>query len=290
MTIGILHPGEMGSAVGAAARAAGARVLWASEGRSPQSRNRAIASGIEDVFALATLVAQSDVILSICPPDAALEVARSVAARAFAGLYIDANAVSPATARNIAALIERAGGTFVDGGIIGPPPVKPGVARLYLSGREAARAAALFALSPLEAIALDGPIGAASALKMAYASWTKASAALLITVRALAISEGIEADLLAEWERSIPGLAARSEAAASANARKAWRFVGEMEEIANTFADAGLPDGFPLAAREIYQRLERYKDASNAPSLAEVAGAIINARRALAPSNTPASP
>ncbi len=225
-------------------------------------------------MALANLVAQSDVILSICPPDAALDVAREVAARAFAGLYIDANAVSPATARHIGATIERAGGSFVDGGIIGPPPAKPGLARLYLSGHEAARAAALFAGGPLEAIVLEAPVAAASALKMAYSAWTKGSAALLIAVRALAIAEGIEADLLAEWERSIPGLAARSEAAASANARKAWRFVGEMTEIADTFLGAGLPDGFPLAAREVYQRLERYKDASHAPSLAEVAGAM----------------
>ena len=109
-------------------------------------------------------------------------------------------------------------------------------------------------------------------------------------LRALAILEGIEADLLTEWERSIPVLAARSEAAAVANARKAWRFVGEMEEIASTFAGAGLPDGFALAAREIYQRLERFKDASNAPSLAEVVGTIINAKRAPALLNTPAVP
>jgi 3-hydroxyisobutyrate dehydrogenase-like beta-hydroxyacid dehydrogenase len=270
----------MGSAVGVAARAAGAHVIWASERRSPQSRKRASESGIEEVGALAVLVAESDVILSICPPDAALEVARSVAELGFAGLYLDANAVSPGTARNMATAIERTGATFVDGGIIGPPPAKNGTSRLYLSGREAARAAALFAASPLEAITLDSPVGAASALKMAYASWTKGSAALLIAVRALAILEGIEADLLTEWERSIPGLAARSEAAAGANARKAWRFVGEMEEIASTFAGAGLPDGFALAAREIYQRLERFKDASNAPSLAEVVGTIINAKRA----------
>jgi len=204
--IGFLHPGEMGSAVGAAARAAGARVVWASEGRSPDTRSRAVAAEFEDVGTLAALVAQSDFILSICPPDAAVEVARSAAARRFAGVYIDANAVSPATARTIAAIIEGAGGRFVDGGIIGPPPAKRGKSRLYLSGREAALVAALFDASALEAIAMDGTVGAASALKMTYAAWTKGSAELLIAVRALAIGEGIEADLLAEWERSIPEL------------------------------------------------------------------------------------
>ena len=273
-TIGLLHPGEMGSAVGAAAQAAGARVVWASEGRSPATRSRAVAAELEDVGTLASLVEQSDFIFSICPPDAAIEVARSVAAQRFAGVYIDANAVSPATARIIADAIEGAGGGFVDGGIIGPPSVKRGVARLYLSGQEAARVAALFDASPLDVIAMDGPVGAASALKMAYAAWTKGSAALLIAVRALAIAEGIEADLLAEWKRSIPELPARSEAAVTNNARKAWRFVGEMEEIADTFMGAGLPDGFPLAAREVYDRLEKYKDAPVPPSLAEVASAI----------------
>jgi 3-hydroxyisobutyrate dehydrogenase-like beta-hydroxyacid dehydrogenase len=287
-TVALLHPGEMGSAVGAAARARGAHVIWASEGRSTPTANRAVASGIEDVGTLAALIAQANVIVSVCPPAAAFEMARSVAARRFPGMYLDANAVSPATAREIAATIESAGGTFVDGGIIGPPPTKRGMARLYLSGREAARAAALFDGSPLEAIALNAPAGAASALKMAHASWTKGSAALLIAVRALALAEGIEADLLAEWQRSIPDLASRSDEAVRRNARKAWRFVGEMDEIAETFAAAGLPDGFPLAAREIYQRLEAFKDSSQPPSFAE-AVRIIRACAPPAPSNSSAA-
>jgi 3-hydroxyisobutyrate dehydrogenase-like beta-hydroxyacid dehydrogenase len=265
----------MGSVVGAAARVAGARVLWTSEGRSSRSHERARSAGLEDVGTLAALVARSDVILSVCPPDAAFEMAGTVESLGFKGLYIDANAVSPATARGIAGTVERAGATFVDGGIIGPPPAKRGDARLYLSGGGAARAADLFTGSPMEAIALDAPVGAASALKMAFASWTKTSAALLIAVRALAQSEGIEAALLAEWQRSIPDLPARSEKAVSGNARKAWRFVGEMEEIAATFADAGLPTGFSLAAREIYQRLEQYKDAPATPSVADAANAIL---------------
>jgi 3-hydroxyisobutyrate dehydrogenase-like beta-hydroxyacid dehydrogenase len=265
----------MGSVVGAAALAGGARVLWASEGRRSRSHERARSAGLEDAGTLAALVARSDVILSVCPPHAAFEMASTVESLGFKGLYIDANATSPATARGIAGTVERAGATFVDGGIIGPPPTKRGDARLYLSGGGAARAADLFSDSPLEAIALDAPVGAASALKMAYASWTKTSAALLIAVRSLAQSEGIEAALLSEWERSLPDLPARSEKAVSGNARKAWRFVGEMEEIAATFADAGLPTGFSLAAREIYQRLEQYKDAPATPSVADAASAIL---------------
>ena len=265
----------MGSAVGAAALAAGSRVLWASEGRSGQTCQRAIAAGLEDAGTLGSLAQQSDVIVSVCPPHAALDTANAVAGLAFQGVYIDANATAPATTRAIAEIIQTKNCKFIDGGIIGPPPKKRGDARLYLSGAGAAEAAGLFTQGALEAIPLDAPVGAASALKMAYAFWTKTSAALLIAVRALAESEGIESALLAEWQKSQPDLPARSAAAISGNARKAWRFIGEMEEIAATFADAGLPTGFSLAAREIYQRLEQYKDASAPPSVTQAASALL---------------
>lgn len=269
-TIGILHPGDMGSVVGACAVAAGARVLWASEGRSAGSRERAAAAGLEDARTVAAVVAASDVIVSVCPPHAAIDVARDVAGRRFAGLFVDANAVAPGTAREIGAIVEAGRATFVDGGLIGPPPRNAGSTRLYLSGREAKRAAALFESSALEAIAIgDGP-GAASALKMTYAAYTKGSSALLMAIRALAASEGVDDALLAEWRRSQPDLPKRSEAAARDNARKAWRFVGEMEEIAATFAAAGLPGGFHEAAAVIYSRLADYKDAAAPPSMADL--------------------
>lgn len=276
--VGLLHPGEMGSVVGAAARAGGARVLWVSEGRGARTRERALAAGLEDALTLAALAARSDVIVSVCPPHAATEVARSVAARGFAGIYVDGNAVAPATAREIARVVEAGGAAFVDGGIVGPPPRMPGTTRLYLAGQAAPRVAALFASGPFEAIPLDAPPGAASALKMAYASWTKGTSALLMAIRALALAEGVDQALLAEWERSLPDLPARSEAAVGGNARKAWRFVGEMEEIAATFTGAGLPDGFHRAAAEIYRRLAGYKDTAAPPSVAEVAETLVKAR------------
>jgi len=269
-TIGILHPGDMGSVVGACAVAADARVLWAAEGRSPGSRERAAVAGLEDAGTVAALVRASDVVLSVCPPHAALDLARDVARLGFGGLFIDANAVAPATGREIGAVVETAGATFVDGGLIGPPPRSAGSTRLYLSGREAKRAAALFEGSALEAIAIGDGAGAASALKMAYAAYTKGSSALLMAIRALAATEGVDDVLLAEWRRSQPELPKRSEAAARDNARKAWRFVGEMEEIAATFEAAGLPGGFHQAAAVIYDRLAGYKDASTPPAMADV--------------------
>lgn len=258
--VGVLHPGAMGASVAAAVRrstADGAArvVLWCSDGRSDATRERADAAGCLEADDLADLVERCGTIVSVCPPGEALAVADGVAALGFAGLYVDANAVSPATARAIADRFEH----VVDGGIIGPPAHTAGTTRLYLSGERAAEAAALWADSPLEARVVDGPVGAASALKMAYATWTKASSAMLLAVRALARAEGVEEALLAEWEISQPGTDRRSEATARATAPKAWRFDGEMVEIAETFESAGLPPGFGDAAREVYARLAGFR-------------------------------
>ena len=278
-TIGLLNPGEMGSMVGAAVRSAGSRVLWAGEGRSAATRKRASEAGLEDAGSVSALVSASDVILSVCPPAAAVDVAAQVAKLRFAGTYVDGNAIAPATAREIGGIIEKGGATFVDGGIIGPPPVKPGTTRFYVSGTSAERIAALLTAGPLQAIVVPGGPGAASTVKMAYASWTKGSAALLLTVCALASAEGVGDALVREWKISQPDLSARAEGAARSNAKKAWRFVGEMEEIAATFAAAGLPDAFHQGAAEIYRRLEVYKDGP-APSFADVLRALTPRRPA----------
>jgi 3-hydroxyisobutyrate dehydrogenase-like beta-hydroxyacid dehydrogenase len=268
-TVGLLNPGEMGSMVGAAVRSGGARVLWAGDGRSGATRKRASDAGLEDAGSVASVVAASDVILSVCPPHAAVDVATQVAALRFGGVFVDGNAVSPATAREIGGIVEKGGATFVDGGIIGPPPVKPGTTRFYVSGAGAERISRLLTAGALEAPIVPGGPGAASALKMAYASWTKGSSALLLAVCALASAEGVEDSLVREWKISQPDLSAKAEGSAKSNAKKAWRFVGEMEEIAATFAAAGLPDGFHEAAAEIYRRMAVYKDGPT-PSLADV--------------------
>jgi 3-hydroxyisobutyrate dehydrogenase-like beta-hydroxyacid dehydrogenase len=248
MTVGLLHPGEMGSAVGATLAARGETVIWASAGRSAATAERAQIAGLEDVGSVEELCRRSDVIISVCPPHAAAEVAE--AAQGFPGIYIDANAVAPATARSIEELVGRC----VDGGIIGPPPAEQGTTRLYLSGREAGLVADLFAETTVDARVVSAEVGAASAVKMAFAGWTKGSAALLLAIRALARVEGVEETLLDEWRLSLPQLEDRSVAAARSAQKKGWRWIGEMDEIAQTFASAGLPDGFHRAAAEIYRR------------------------------------
>lgn len=238
----------MGSAVGAVLRSRGHEVLWASEGRSADTAERAAEAGLEDACSVSELARRSDVVLSICPPHAALEVAGSLVG--FDGIYVDANAISPETAREVASRVPR----YVDGGIIGGPPREPGDTRLYLSGEDATTVAELFEGSALEPVVLSGPVGTASAMKMVYAAWTKGSAALLLAVRATARAEGIEDALLQEWADSIPGLEERSLRAARSAEKKGWRWVGEMEEIAATFAAAGEPDGFHKAAAEVFRR------------------------------------
>ena len=252
-TVGLLHPGAMGVTVGAACRAA---VVWAAAGRSPATRDRAAAAGLTDVGDLAAVVDRSDVIVSVCPPEAALDVADQVARCGFAGLYVDANAIAPTTARTIGTRFDR----FVDGGIIGPPALRPGTTRLYLAGDAADDVAALWSGSPLDARVLDGAAGAASALKLAYAAWTKVSSALLLEVRA----EGVEAALLAEWALSQPGTEDRAATTARAVAPKAWRFAGEMREIAAALDAVGLPDAFGIAAADLYDRLADLRDEPDA--------------------------
>jgi len=260
--VGMVHPGEMGASVAGALVAQGVRVIWASEGRSEHSHRRAQAAGLEDAGSLEQLANAADIIVCVGPPDQAATVARAAASASFHGLYVDANAVAPATAQGIQAIVEAGGASFVDGDLIGGPTRVGGSTRLYLSGPEAARVAALFVDSDLvEVVVLGRDTTTASALKMCYAAWTKTSAALLLAVRSAAQAMGVEAALLAEWERSQPDLAARMEVAERA-VPKAWRFAGEMHEIARAFTDADAAGaGFADAAAKVFESLAEFKDA-----------------------------
>jgi len=258
--IGVLHPGEMGAAVGRCLTGRGHTVLWASAGRGPDTAARAAAAGLTDVGTVKAMAGQAEVIMSVCPPLAAMDVARAVAG--FGGLYVDANAVAPAMAQAIGQVITGGGGRYADGGIIGLPPVTAGGTRLYLSGPHAAAVAELFAGTALDARVIGGPATAASAVKMAYGGWTKGSAALLLAVRALARAEGVEDTLLAEWALSQPSLPDRSRGSARSATLKGWRWVAEMEEISASLAAAGLPGGFHQAAAEIFRRTPRASAAS----------------------------
>jgi 3-hydroxyisobutyrate dehydrogenase-like beta-hydroxyacid dehydrogenase len=281
IVIGLLHPGEMGAAVGGCLTGAGHQVLWASEGRAADTATRAREAGLSDVCTARRVAAEADVILSVCPPHAALDVAWAV--HGFTGLYVDANAIAPGTAREVAQLIRDSGGRYVDGGIIGGPPVTAGAARLYLSGADAPQIQDLFAGTFLDARIVAGPETAASAVKMAYAAWTKGSSALLLAARALARAEGVDDTLQAEWELSQPQLSGQVTRAAKAAVTKGWRWVGEMEEIAAAMAGAGVPDGFHQAAAEVYRRSPRRPADSGSGSGSEAIEAVLAALTGIAP-------
>lgn len=273
----LLHPGAMGESIGRALVDQGYPVAWVGEGRSPATRMRAERAELHEVSSLAAGVAPADVVVSVCPPAAAADVATSVGRLGFRGIYLDANAVSPDTARRMGSNLAACGATFVDGGIVGPPANRVGTTRLYLSGSDSESVADLFDGSLVEVRVVGEQPGAASAVKMCFAAWTKGTTALLLAIRALADSEGVTDNLLDEWATSIPELVERSERVARSGL-KAWRFAPEMEEIAASFESVGLPAGFHEGAAEIYRRMAGLKDSSPSPTLPEVIGLLLGGR------------
>jgi 3-hydroxyisobutyrate dehydrogenase-like beta-hydroxyacid dehydrogenase len=222
----------MGAAVG---NAANADVVWASEGRSLATAERA--ASLTDVGSVAELVRSSDVVLSICPPAIAEETAEQVFGLGFDGIYVEANAVSPERMRRIA----RLGPRIVDGSIVAARGIN-----LYLAGEEAEQVAALFDGSEVSAIPLGDRIGAASALKMAFGGWNKIGIALTAQAHAIAKAYGVEDSLEAE---GVP--ADRLQWVAD----RAWRWAPEMEEIADICGELGLNDGIPRGAASFYREL-----------------------------------
>jgi hypothetical protein len=230
--VGLLFPGDMGAAVGNAVRG---EVLWASVGRSEATRRRAAA--FTDVGWVSELVRSSDIVLSICPPAIAEEVAEQVFAEGLDGVYVEANAISPERMRRIAQLGPR----VVDGSIIAAKGIN-----LYLAGDEAPQVAELFADGDVTAIPLEGPVGAASALKMAFGGWNKIGIALTAQAHAIADAykvteqleaEGVPADRL-QWV-----------------ADRAWRWGPEMEEIADLCRELGFSEAIPRGAASFYRDL-----------------------------------
>ncbi|MCU1335967.1 MAG: NAD(P)-dependent oxidoreductase [Bryobacterales bacterium] len=266
--IGILHPGEMGSVVAATVRNSGYEVCWASEGRSQRTRARAENAGLIDAGSLANLCDTCRVIISVCPPEFAADLAEQVLGRGFRGIYLDANAISPAHKQQIGARMQAGGVRFVDGGIIGLPPKSRGQTWLYLSGEHADSVACCFQAGPIEVEVIGTEVGKASALKMCFAAQSKGSIALLIAVMGAAEHLGVLEDLRRQWTRGGPALD-KSEGHVLRSAPKAWRYVPEMHEIAATFEAAGMPPEFHQAASEIFDMLREFKNTDPA-SIEEV--------------------
>jgi len=243
----------MGSALGARLRVGGARVLVALDGRSERTRRLAAEAALEDVGALEGLVAEADVVLSVVPPGAAVEVAAAIgaAARGATAVVADLNAIAPVTAERVADALGAAGLEPVDGSISGPPPHEPGTTRIYLSGPRASEVAAL-PFGGVERVVVGEAIGLASAVKMCTASVYKGRVALLAQALRAAHRYGVVDHVVDDLAGT--GLVNRDRVGGTLGkaSAKAWRYVPEMEEIAATQAGAGLTPSLFLAVATVY--------------------------------------
>ncbi len=243
-TVAIMAPGDMGHSVGAVLKAKGLRVVTCLAGRSARTRALAAKAGIEDLGDDAALLRAADALLSILVPAQAEALAQRIAAATRATgsdlLYVDCNAVAPETARRIGGVVEEAGARFVDAGIIGPPP-KPdaGGTRIYASGAASGEFAQLRDYG-LDVRVVSGRAGDASAVKMCYAALTKGTTAIMTELKIAAERLGVSDALAAELALSQAAMLERMQQSVPAMVPKAHRWVGEMEEIAKTFEDAGL--------------------------------------------------
>jgi 3-hydroxyisobutyrate dehydrogenase-like beta-hydroxyacid dehydrogenase len=251
--VGIAHPGGMGASLGAALKAVAGQVIWAEHGRSDATAKRAELADLVAVPDLASLARRCDLVISICPPHAALEVAREVAAASDHCRYLDANAVSPDTVRQIGALF--GGDRVTDGAVIGPPGWQRGDTVLWLSGPDAGAVAALFDDSPFIARVLGSELGAASALKVCFALQSKAIPAIWLEIAEAARRFGVQDALRGELARDGVDLDAAVAAITRRSSAKAWRWAGEMDEAGAAVAALGLPDGFSRAAAQLYRAL-----------------------------------
>jgi hypothetical protein len=262
-TVGILHPGRMGASIGAALRPHVADVLWVETGRSYQTTKRAEWADLVAVRTMTDLVTRCSVVVSVCPPDAALDVARSVADAGGVDMYLDANATAPATMVAIAGLLGA--DHVVDGGIIGPPAWKPGTTVLHLAGSRAREAAALFEPTPIEPRVVGTNVGQASAVKACFSMHTKALPTLWAVIAAVADHFGVRDAVRDELTRDDIDLNALLDDIAQRATSKAWRWEGEMLEAALAVAEAGLPDGMSRSAAEVYRRVAVAVDRDSVP-------------------------
>lgn len=259
-TVAILSPGEMGGGVGAALARHGHGILTCLAGRSAQTKARAERLGFRLCEDLDSLVAGADIVLSILPPEAARATAEEVAAAmrrtGEAPPYAELNAIAPDTSRAIGGLFRGTGAEYIDGGIIGLPPAegrKP--TRIYVSGN-AAPALDAFDGKDMTIHQCGPEIGRASSVKMCYASISKGTNTLHTAAMTAADSLGVGDILRAEIADSVPAVYERMQANVPRLPADSGRWIGEMEEIAKTYAAAGLPPGFHLAAAEIFRLLD----------------------------------
>ncbi len=276
LNIGFIHPGTMGISLAASAQATGHAAYWVSTNRSQETRQRAEKYGLVPTTSIDALCEKCSIIISVCPPHAAMDVAREVLDASFSGIYADVNAIAPEKTKAMSELMASTEIDFVDGGIVGGPAWHPDSTWLYLSGKCSNEVAECFIKGPLETHVIDDEIGKASAVKMSFAAYTKGTTALLCAILATADELGVRDELELQWSRNGSDFAQKAQDRMRNVTAKAWRFTGEMEEIAETFNSVGLPPGFHRASQDIYERISDFKGANPKPSVEEVLAALKN--------------
>jgi 3-hydroxyisobutyrate dehydrogenase-like beta-hydroxyacid dehydrogenase len=255
-TVGLLSPGDMGHVVGQVLLRHGMPVVTCLQGRSERTRMLSRQAGISEVPTYEQLVRDTDMLLSILVPEQAMNTAHLVAdalrKTGTTTVYVDCNAVSPRTVRAMSEVITAVGSRFVDAGIIGSPPRKEGTTRFYASGPDVEVFAELGRYG-LDVRPLGLEIGQASGIKMCYAAFTKGTTALATTLLTVAHSMGLYEPLVQEFQKSQGDRYRTMERQIPGMPTKAYRWVGEMEEIAQTFADAGLTPKFHQGAADLYR-------------------------------------
>ena len=266
--VGLVSPGDMGHRVAMVLKDHGLEVLTYLGGRSARTRGLAQAAGVRSVDNHQQLVQEVDLILSILVPSeaesAAATVCQALQITGASTLYVDCNAIAPSTTLRIEQLVREAGGRFVDGGIIGPPPRGRGTTRFYISGPDADDVEKLSAYG-LDVRVLGTEVGQASGFKMTYAGLSKGFAALAIGVLVAARRLDLYEPLIEELRLSQPERLARMEKSLPRVPPKAHRWVGEMEEIAQTFLELGLTPSIHQGAAEMYRFLGRSPLADETP-------------------------
>ena len=273
--IGFLHPGDMGVFLAHSVQNSGYEALWFSEQRSQSTRQRAEQQAMVEVSSLVELCEQSSVIISICPPHAASDVAHQVLQQPFSGIFVEANAISPELSKKLSAAFAKKGVSYVDAAVFGGTNLTSKNTQIFLSGPKADHIASCFSSGPVIPKVISDEIGKASATKMCHSMYSKGIRAMLHTVVSAAEHYDVRDNLEHLWAKDNVNFSENTYKNMQRTSKKAWRFSGEMDEISSTFHSLGLPDGFSQAASEVYRRLAKFKEYDQEPDIEEIINALI---------------
>ena len=272
-TVAILSPGDMGHAVGRALREHGLDVITCLAGRSDRTRGLASAAGFRDVPSYKELVVQADLLLSILVPARAVETAEAISEAIRASetelFYADCNAISPMTTKEVESIVTSAGGRYIDASIIGGPPDRGGAPRFYASGADTGPLEQLDGKG-IEVKPMGSQVGRASAIKMCYAGLTKGTNALHVAVLCAAASLGVSTELEQEFLYSQSDTLTKMRSGIPHLASAAFRWIGEMEEIAASFEHAGSTPHFHQGAADVFRLLSTTPFADENPETADL--------------------